>query len=169
MGVGVVYECVLYEYACVTWMCVVWICMCIIWVYMHVMWICISVCYMNVYYMNMYVCLYTFMHMHVQSPERLTSGISPNPSPSYPPQCLVTGSEAHLVQRWSHLHFNNWHTQLCGKHSTNMDSIFFFLRQGITARIWLAWNSICEPLALNSKRPSCLLPSAGIRGGHHHG
>lgn len=76
--VCVLYECVLYEYACVPSECV----------------LCEYVC---VSYEYVCVCLYNFMRMHVQS----TEVVSPNLSPSYSPQCLVTGSETHLVQRWS--------------------------------------------------------------------
>jgi hypothetical protein len=46
---------------------------------------------------------------------------------------------------------------------------FGFLRQGFSVYLWLSWNSLCRPGWPRTQKSSCLcLPSAGIKGVHHH-
>jgi hypothetical protein len=46
---------------------------------------------------------------------------------------------------------------------------FFFLRQGFSVNPWLFWNSLCRPGWPQTQKSACLcLPSAGIKGVHHH-
>jgi hypothetical protein len=46
---------------------------------------------------------------------------------------------------------------------------FGFLRQGFSVLPWLSWNSLCRPGWPQTQKSTCLcLPSAGIKGVHHH-
>ena len=48
-------------------------------------------------------------------------------------------------------------------------SFFVFSRQGFSVQPWLFWNSICRPGWPRTQKSTCLcLPSAGIKGVHHH-
>ena len=44
-----------------------------------------------------------------------------------------------------------------------------FWRQGFSMQPWLSWNSLCRPGWPRTQKSVCLcLPSAGIKGVHHH-
>jgi hypothetical protein len=46
---------------------------------------------------------------------------------------------------------------------------FGFLRQDFSVYPWLSWNSLCRPGWPRTQKSSFLcLPSAGIKGMHHH-
>jgi hypothetical protein len=47
--------------------------------------------------------------------------------------------------------------------------LFCFSRQGFSVYPWLSWNSLCRPGCPQTQKSACLcLPSAGIKGLHHH-
>jgi hypothetical protein len=47
--------------------------------------------------------------------------------------------------------------------------VLFFSRQGFSVQPWLSWNSLCRPGWPRTQKSTCLcLPSAGIKGVHHH-
>ena len=47
--------------------------------------------------------------------------------------------------------------------------VVVFSRQGFFVYPWLSWNSLCRPGWPRTQKSACLcLPSAGIKGVHHH-
>jgi hypothetical protein len=48
-------------------------------------------------------------------------------------------------------------------------SLLVFSRHGLSVQPWLSWNSLCRLGWPRTQKPACLcLPSAGIKGVHHH-